>query len=114
MKQLKDTIAQLKKENVDLKVETIIQQKIIESHADHSESESYNCEKCDFECDDEDALETHNELFHEDGVEVSECTTDNQNQDDKIFPCNKCHLKFKREDDLKQNKQVMHCSLLSF
>ena len=44
MKQLKDTIAQLKKENVDLKVETIIQQKIIESHADHSESESYNCE----------------------------------------------------------------------
>ena len=31
-------------ENVDLKVQNIIQQKIIGAHAAQSESESYNCE----------------------------------------------------------------------
>ena len=29
------------------------------------EEEIYICEKCDFEFDEEDALETHHELYHE-------------------------------------------------
>ena len=60
-------VALLQEENVNLKVEIIIQQNVIQSHADQSESEctSYNCKKCDFEFDEEDALETHQELYHE-------------------------------------------------
>ena len=114
VKELKDTITLLEKENVDLKVQTIIQHKIIGSFTDQSEMESYNCENCDFECDEEDGLETHKELFHENGVEVDETTSENQNRDDENFDCDKCHLKFAGKNELNKHKKAMHCSLISF
>ena len=93
-KELKEIINTLQKENVDLKVETIIQKKIIQSHTDQNESDcrSYICNKCDFEIEEEDALETHKELYHE-----------NDN-----FPCDKCYFKFDEQDDLETHKEKYH------
>ena len=87
-------IALLQKENVNLKVEIIIQQKVIQSHANQSGSEcpSYKCKKCDFEFDEEDALETHQELYHE-----------NDN-----FSCDKCEFKFDEEDYFKTHNEKYH------
>ena len=69
---------------------------------------------CDFEYDEEDGLETHIELFHDNDMELSDPMTDNQKQDDEFFFCDKCHLKFTDKVNLNQHKQAMHCSLLSF
>ena len=93
--ELKETIALLEKENVDLRVQNIIQQKIIVSHADQRESESYNCEICDFECNEEDALETHKELFHE-------------NEKPENYPCDRCDFDYDEEDDLAAQNEIYH------
>ena len=114
VKELKDTITLLEKENIDLKVQSIIQHKIIESFSAESESESYHCENCEFECDEEDGLETHKELFHENGAEANEPTTEHKIQDVEISHCDKCHLKFAGKDNLQKHKQAMHCSFISF
>jgi hypothetical protein len=47
VKELKETIALLETDYVDLKVQNIIQQKIIGAHAAQSKSEFYNCENCE-------------------------------------------------------------------
>ena len=56
-----------------------------------------NTERNNDVCSDPDCditgLETHEELFHESGVEVNEPTTEHQNQDDEISNCDKCQLK---------------------
>ena len=72
-------------------MEIIIQNKIIQSNADQDEI-VYNCDKCDFEIEEEDALETHKELYHE---------SDN-------FPCDKCNFKYDEEDDLETHREKCH------
>ena len=49
-----------------------------------SKCESYTCEKCDFEFDEEDALETHYELYYSEGNHI----------------CGRCDADFDEEDDL--------------
>ena len=60
--------------------------------AKNLETEIYRCEKCDFEFDDEDALETHHELYHE-----------NEN-----YICDKCDADFDEEDALETHKELYH------
>ena len=56
------------------------------------ETEIYRCQKCDFEFDDEDALETHHELYHENEYDI----------------CDKCDADFDEEDALETHKELYH------
>ena len=76
----------MEKENINLKAENIILQKL---SVPFDNSMIFNCDKCDFEIEDEDALETHKELYH-------------------INPCQVCNLNFDDEDTMKKHKENYH------
>ena len=71
LKKLNNTSTLMEQENVYLRVQIIIHQKIIGSYATQSESD--NWESFDFECDEEDIFETNKELFH--GRVAKDCNT---------------------------------------
>ena len=82
IKEKSDKIEALEKENWQLKVENVALQKM---SAELNESMLFYCDKCDFEVEYEDALETHVDLYH-------------------INPCQKCSANFDNEDELKEHK----------
>ena len=71
----------MEKENINLKAENIVLQKL---SVQFDNSMIFNCDKCEFESEEEDALETHKELYH-------------------INPCQICNLNFYDEDTLKKH-----------
>ena len=86
IKEKSDKIEALGKENWQLKVENVALQKM---SAELNESMLFYCDKCDFEVEYEDALETHVDLYH-------------------INPCQKCSTNFDNEDELKEHNEVYH------
>ena len=79
-------IETLEKENWQLKVENVVLHKM---SAELDESIIFCCDKCDFEIEKEDALETHVELYH-------------------VNPCQICKTNFDNEDELKEHNKVYH------
>ena len=53
-------IEDFKKENWQLKVENVVLQKL---SSEFDDSIIFECDKCNFEIEEEDALETHKELY---------------------------------------------------
>ena len=58
---------------------------------DKSSCINYPCDKCDFEFDEEDDLDAHNEIYHENSCEL-------------------CGIDFEEEDALKTHKEIVHQS----
>ena len=56
---------------------------------DISNCVNYSCDKCDFYFDEEDALDTHNELYHENRCDI-------------------CDVEFEEEDALITHKEIYH------
>ena len=156
---LKDTLTLLEKENVDLRVELIIQKKIIGTHKIQREVEELStcgqcaficetevelkkhtenchgylsCDICDeFECewDENDAMETHKELFHEFKCTICDFKTTTEKglnihrgakhktglqvQSVKEI-CDKCSLTFASKETLMKHKSGMHTATLTF
>ena len=79
-------IEALEKENWQLNVENAVLQKM---SAELDECMIFHYDKCDFEIEEEDALETHVELNHEN-------------------PCQMCKINFDNEDELKEHNKVNH------
>ena len=86
IKEKNNEIEVLKKENWQLKIENIVLQKM---SAELDESRIFHCDKCDFEIEEEDALETHVELYH-------------------VNPCQMCNINFDKEEELKEHNEVYH------
>ena len=76
----------LEKENMQLKVENVVLQKL---SAELDESMIFYCDECDFEIEEESALETHKELYH-------------------INTCKICNMNLYEEDKLKEHNAVYH------
>ena len=79
-------IEALEEENRHLRIENIVMQKMC---AELDESEMFYCDKCEFEIEKEDALETLNELYH-------------------INPCKTCNQNFDEEDELRDHINLHH------
>ena len=56
---------------------------------DHSNSVMYHCDKCDFEYEEEDAVKSHKELYHENNCAI-------------------CGENFDEEEGLKSHKKLVH------
>ena len=57
--------------------------------AELDDSRIFQCDKCDFEIEEEDALETHKELYH-------------------VNPCQMCCINFDNEELLEEHNEVYH------
>ena len=57
--------------------------------AELDDSRIFQCDKCDFAIEEEDALETHKELYH-------------------VNPCQMCCINFDNEELLKEHNEVYH------
>ena len=82
IKEKNNEIEALKKENWHLIV-------LHQMSADLDESRIFHCDKCDFEIGEENALETHVELYY-------------------VNPCQMCNINFDKEDELKEHIEVYH------
>ena len=67
-------------------MENVVLQKL---SAEVDDSRIFQCDKCDFEIEEEDALETHKELYH-------------------VNPCQMCCINFDNEELLKEHNEVYH------
>ena len=85
-KHLKDIIEYMQESNSN---SNLIAKK---QNSEDFKNETYLCEKCDFEFDEDDALETHYELYHVDGSHV----------------CAICDADFDKEDELERHKELNH------
>ena len=83
---IKEKNNEIEKENWHLKGKDVVLQKM---SAELDESRIFHCDKCDFEIEEEGALETHVELYH-------------------VNPCQISNIDFEKEDKHKEHIEVYH------
>jgi NurA-like 5'-3' nuclease len=81
---------------------------------DISNCETYPCDKCDFEFDEEDDLDAHNEIYHENPCDICDI---NFEEEDALQThkerhhenkCNICDIAFADEGTLQKHKEIYH------
>ena len=83
---IKEKNNEIEKENWHLKGKDVVLQKM---SAELDESRIFHCDECDFEIGEENALETHVELYY-------------------VNTCQMCNINFDKEDELKEHNEVYY------